>query len=277
MIHCGFLNKRKSIEAFTIGGIAGRDESKMVEKNIKGYECVHLNKAYVDENTLENYPDLVYHLEGSLYEQGIFLQYELLKSINQKDNRNSILFSGEGSDQVFSWSYHSRTINLLKQIRYWLGIVKNLFKSDEVSNFRVPGGFLYKTCSYDFLTYIVLKKNGILMNEINISYVHPYLMRPIVDIAYANRSKNLKDKNSHIEACNQEIDEKIIKNIKNIGGATDPIALFENCSYINKIEKLVKNSKYNILKITKKRSSQHYLDYLLKVLYLEIFEYRRRS
>ena len=268
-----FLNKNKTIEAFSIGGIAGRDEASLVEKNIQDYRGVHLNKAYVDEKTLENYPDLIYHLEGALYEQGIFLQYELSNTIHQKGNKNMILFSGEGSDQVFSWSYHSKFIDFLKQFRYFLSVVKHFFENDELSNLRIPGGFLNITSYYHSLTYVILKKNGILMNDINISYVHPYLMRPIIDIAYANRHLNLNDKKSHIKACEREIDPKIMKNIMNVGGTTEPIALFKNCSYLGRIENLVRNSKYNILKVSKERSFNEYLDYLLKVLYLEIFEY----
>ena len=46
-----------------------------------------------------------------------------------------------------------------------------------------------------------------------------------------------------------------------------------NCNYLDKIKSFVTRSKYNILKIKRDLNSNDYFDYLLKVLYLDIFEY----
>lgn len=42
-----FLDKNKPIEAFSIGGVSGRDETIMVQENIKSYHNTNLNISYV--------------------------------------------------------------------------------------------------------------------------------------------------------------------------------------------------------------------------------------
>lgn len=268
-----FLDKNKSIEAFTVGGIAGVDESKQVANNIKDYNNTKLNVSYVNENTLENYPDLIYNLEGAVYERGIFLQYELLNSIKQKELNNAIMFFGEGSDQIFSYEYYNKWFYYFRSIVYFLlMLIKHPF-GDEIRNFHIRGGLIDKASKYETLTYKIIKKNGILMNNLGITTEYPYLNRNIINIGHWKRFENILKKRSHIKACNKKIEPNILKSIAKIGGATDPIALFSNCSYIEKIESFVSKSKYNILKINKNQSSNKYLNYLLKVLYIEIFEY----
>lgn len=268
-----FLDKDKPIEAFSIGGVAGRDETIQVAYNIRNHNNTNLNVAYVSEDTLNNYPDLIYILEGSTYERGIFLQYELANKIKDKKTDNVVLFAGEGADQIFAAQYYSNIISLWEISKYILRKMLKLKFGDNLRNLFIRGGILDKTNQYNFLNYVITKKNGILMNNLEIDYVYPYLYKNIINLGYYNRYKNFKDKKSHKEACNKKIDSDILKNVKKIGGATEAAALFENCSYMTEIENFVDNSKFNILKIKKNLSSDSYREYLLKVLYLEIFEY----
>lgn len=268
-----FLDKNKPIEAFSIGGVTGRDETIQVRENIKAYNNTNLNIAYVSEETLNNYLDLVYNLEGAVYERGIFLQYELANKIKSKNEENTILFAGEGADQIFSAQYHNKIFYFWKMLKY---IIKKILKrdfGDDLRNIFIKGGILDRTNPYNFLDYVITKKNGILMNNIGVNYIYPYLSKNIINFGYLNRYKNIKGKKSHKEACNKKIDSNILKNITKVGGSTEAIALFENCSYMNEIEEVVKNSKFNILRIKEDLSSDSYREYLLKVLYLEIFEY----
>ena len=267
-----FLDKNNHIEAYSIGGVIGVDETKVVLENIKKYSNINLNTGYVDTFTLNNYPKLIYYLEGSVYEQGIFLQYELMKKVKDKTKNNTIMFCGEGADQVFSLEYFMRFLNPLI-------ILKNLYKrcrffKEDLLNLNIKGGFIYKNHVFNFLSYIIMKKNGILMNEIGVNVIYPYISKNIVNIAYKERFKNNLDKKTHKEFCKEIIEPDIYKNIVKLGGTTEPIALFKYCTYIKDIENLVNKSKYNILKIKNKNiKSKNYLNYLLRILYLEIFEY----
>ena len=267
------LNKNKPIEGFTVGGISGRDETKVVGDNVKDYKNTNLNISYVDNNTLNNYPDLIYKLEGAVYEKGIFLQYALLNSIKNKDKNNVVLISGEGSDEIFSLEYFSKLKYLYRSIKNILIPIKNENWKDEINNINIKGGFLYQFNSKEAIRCIIIKKSGILMNDANIYYLHPYLNRNIIDIAYTNRYKNIKYKTSHIKACKKVINDNILNRIKHMPGSTEPIALFKNFKYIKQIESIVNKSTYNILNIKIRESNNNYLDYMLKILYLEIFEY----
>lgn len=268
-----FLDKNKNIEAFSVGGIAGRDETKDVKNNVKDYKNTNLNIAYVSEKTLDIYPDLIYKLEGAIYEGGIFLQYELANTIKSIKVESAILFAGEGADQIFCWGYFNKIQYLFRCAKYILKTIKDLNFGDIVRNLNIKAGILGITDQYKMLTYIIMKKNGILMNDIGIDYIYPFLSRNIIDIAYSTRYTNLTSKKSHINACNKQIDSNILKNIAKIGGSTDSIALLKNCEYVNELEEWVKKSKYNCLRISRRKFSNNYKEYLLKVLYLEVFEY----
>lgn len=265
-----FLNKTNNIEAFSVGGIIGINETPIVKENVNKYKKVNLNTSLVNHSTLDDFPNIVYHLEGNLYERGVFLQYELMKSIEKKNIDNAILFLGEGADQVFSFEYYSK-------IYYYLRVMKKIICNSVkdfnfVKNLCLGGGIFQTYSSSNFLNYIVLKKNGIMMNDINVECFYPYMNQNIVNIAYHNRYKDVHKKYFHIFACRQKIDKDIQKNITKIGGTTEEKTLFDKCDYYNDLEKFAKNSKYNVLNITK-NDMDIYFDYLLKIVYLEIFEY----
>ena len=256
-----FLDKNNHVEAFSIGGMIGQDEAVKVRNNIKFYKNVNLNIGYVDMYTLDNYVEIVNILEGAIYEEGIFLQYELSKLIKSKNLNNAVLFAGEGSDQIFSYFYYNHIMDIVEKKPFFF--LRRILRKKLKHYLYLPK---------EFLSYGILKKHGIFVNNINIISILPYLNRNIVNLAYKVKNKNIGNKNFHIEACNKIIDKRLLNRIQNIGGKTDPIALFENCSYFKEIELLVENSKYNILKIDK-FVTWKYFDYLLKIMYLEIFEY----
>lgn len=265
-----FLNKSNKIEAFSVGGTVGVNETNMVKKNINKYKNVNLNTSLVDHSTLDNFPNIVYHLEGNLYERGIFLQYELMKSIKKKHNDNAILFLGEGADQVFSFEYYNKFYYFLRVLKKI--VCTSLMNLNFVKDLCLGGGVFQAYSSSNFLNYIIVKKNGIMMNDINVECFYPYMNKNIVNIAYHNRYKNVRNKYFQINACRKTIDQDIQQNITKIGGTTEENALFDKCTYFDELEMFAKDSKYNLLNITKKEK-KFYFDYLLKIVYLEIFEY----
>ena len=170
-----FLDKNKPIEAFSIGGITGTDETEKVADNIKKYNNTHLHISYVNEKTLEEYPNLIYNLEGALYERGIFLQYELYKNISKMQLENVNIFAGEGADQIFSYEYYNEKYYYIRCIKYITKRLKKILKNHTSS--KTNGGIVNRFNRYQFLTYIIIKKNGILMNNLNINTVYPYLYK----------------------------------------------------------------------------------------------------
>ena len=59
--------------------------------------------ALTDKDTLSTLPDLVWRLEGAVYEVGNFLQYELNRTL--AENGVKRIFCGECADQVLHEDY----------------------------------------------------------------------------------------------------------------------------------------------------------------------------
>ena len=77
-----FINRR--IHAFTIGGKKGRNEIPFVSNNLRSYNNIVHHTGIVDECIFEYFPDIVWRLDGTLYEGGVFLQYALSKLAREK-------------------------------------------------------------------------------------------------------------------------------------------------------------------------------------------------
>lgn len=194
------------INAFSVGGKFGKNELPAVTENAKHYDRLTLSSALTDENTLQNLPDIVWRLEGSVYEVGLFLQYELAKLVS--DSGKKYLICGECADQVMNVHY---------------------LQNDRIFSQKKDGKPLYYEFSeYPFIfgNYLILKKNGILANSFGIETRYPYLDEKIVAISHALREINGKDKRVHTANCREKLPPEIIANMAKIGGATECHSLF---------------------------------------------------
>lgn len=206
------------INAFSVGGIVGKNEIPLVEKNVRSYNNISLFTAYTDSKTLSNLPDIVWRLEGATYECGIFLQYELFRLLH--DCNQSFMICGEGADQVMNvWCFDEH--------RIFPNSKNNLYK---VSDFP-----------YLFISNLVLKKSGILANSFGIETRYPYLDNEFISIAKALAPLNGIDKSFHISRCKSTLPSEVVENITKIGGATDCQSLFqseiEKEKFISRIKK----------------------------------------
>ena len=203
-----------SINAFSVGGKFGKNELPVVEKNVKHYKSMKLSSALTDKDTLQNFPDIVWRLEGSVYEVGLFLQYELAKLV-QKNGKKSLI-CGECADQVMN-KYYLREDRLFPQ---------------------KDGGapLYYEFSEYPFIfgNYLILKKNGILANSFGIETRYPYLDNEVVSVSHALRSINGKDKRVHTANCEDCLPTEILENMSKIGGATEFHSLFNSEDEIRK-------------------------------------------
>lgn len=197
------------INAFSVGGKFGKNELPLVEENIKSFPKANLVSALTDENTLQHMPDIVWRLEGNVFESGIFLQYELAKHVS-KAGKN-YLICGECADQVLN---------------------ENYLRNDRVFPEK-QGYYEFSEYPYIFGSYLILKKNGILFNSFGIETRYPYLSDEFVDIAWALRYENGKDKRCHVANCREHLPKLVIQNISKIGGSTDCHSLFAGKNEIN--------------------------------------------
>lgn len=214
------------INAFSVGGKFGKNELPVVEANVKHYNRMKLNSALTDKNTLQNLPDIVWRLEGSVYEVGLFLQYELAKLVF--DSGKKYLICGECADQVMNKYY-------LQEDR--------LFPQKNNGNVTY-----YEFSEYPFIfgNYLILKKNGILANSFGIETRYPYLDNEVVSVSHALRSINGKDKRVHTANCEECLPDGILKNMSKIGGATECHSLFNSAEEIKEFFAFVEKSNFYI-------------------------------
>lgn len=211
------------VNAFSIGGKFGKNELPVVEQNVKQFPRTTLISALTDSTTLQNYPDIVWRLEGNVYEVGLFLQYELHSLVNK--NGKHTLICGECADQVMNQYYFTEERN----------------KTDEQESDKY---YEFSEYPYVFGSYLILKKNGILANSFDIDTKYPYLDDEFIALNKPLAENNGKEKRVHIENCNACLPKEIIDNISKIGGATECHSLFDNEQEIKNFFKFVEKSQF---------------------------------
>jgi len=233
----------RKINAFSIGGINGIDETKVASQIAEMYQSVQLFSALVTPDTLKHLDEIVCILEGTVYERGIFLQYELAKLMKSHSIHN--LICGECADQVF----HQNTYNRIPENTFLYG-------------------YLDTPCQ--MATYVVLKKSRLIMEAFGIDTRYPFLTPGMIDIGYETRFINGSSKEFHKTQCKEILPQKVLELISKQGGSTDLSSLF----YGN-ISNLLEKRKYysSSFRITGKYCKEEAIrDYYLSLLYLESFE-----
>lgn len=211
------------INAFSIGGKFGKNELPVVKQNVKQFPRTKLISELTDSSTLQNYPDIVWRLEGNVYEVGLFLQYELNKLVSE--NGKKTLICGECADQVMNQYYFTDERNAVPDT-----------SSDKYYEFS--------EYPYVFGSYLILKKNGILANSFDIDTKYPYLDDEFISLNKPLTEYNGKNKTVHKENCNKCLPKEIIDNISKIGGSTECHSLFENDEEIKQFFSFVEKSDF---------------------------------
>ena len=212
------------INAFSIGGKFGKNELPIVEKNVKEFPRTTLFSKLTDSETLQNYPDIVWRLEGNVYENGLFLQYELNKLVHESGKKD--LICGECADQVLNQYYFNEDRNAIP------------------AKGSAPVYYEFSDYPYIFSSYLIYKKNGIMANSFDIQTKYPYLDNEFVALCKPLGEYNGKTKRKHKENCNECLPEGIIDNISKIGGATECHSLFNSSQEIERFCKYVERSTF---------------------------------
>ena len=210
------------VNAFSIGGKKGKNELPKVKENMKEYPDVKLHTALTSDDTLQHFPDIVWRLEGNVYEAGVFLQYELAKLVTGLGKK--YLVCGECADQVMN---------------------ENFLKQDRI----FPDKFAYYPFDkfpYIYSSHLILKKNGILFNSFGVETKYPYYDERFVSVANAVAPISGRDKRCHVANCKSCLPPTVLKNsIVKIGGNTEFHSLFANADECGKLLATVENSDFH--------------------------------
>ena len=253
-----YLNKNtdKEIDMFTIGGFDGVDESGVVRNNLKYYDRKRnmLTTTYTTPKTLGMLGDIVWRLDGAVYEKGIFLQYELASAIAA--GRYKHIVCGEGADQIMHIDYN--------------------LKGEEYDDFFLRGKI--NRHPYVFSSSIIMKKSAIMMRSFGIEGRYPYMNQRFAQTAFALRNINGKDKTFHKSYCAEYLPQGIVRNTQKVGGTTSLHSLFndkdeikeflayiESSKLFNKYQPII-NSKHNNDEISREKIGSIKNDFIPKVI-----------
>lgn len=235
---------QKRIEAFSIGGIKGVDETGIASK-IAAFYDVNFTTSFVNTETLKHLDEIVAILEGSVYERGIFLQYELAKII-RKNNINTLI-CGECADQVF----HQNTYKNIPDNTFLYG---------------------YNETPYQMAVYTVLRKNRMIMDAYNIQTIYPFLTPQMIGIGYKTKDLNCFTKEFHKAQCKKILPHYVLELIIKQGGTTDLQALFPDDFDCSKAITKCKYYSKDFILTQKYDREEAIRDYYLSLLFLESFE-----
>lgn len=247
------------IKAFCIGGTIGKNEIPDAEKISEYYGNVDLYTRLVNGSSLEKFPEIVYAMEGCMYESGLFLQYELASLVSSHGVKHMML--GECADQVLNFEMYHPFYQQKAIIGYTLKkLPKRTF---EKLRFRP-----YRT-AYDMAAYIVAKKNGVLMNYFGISPEYPYMRKEFMRICRDAVQIGEKKKEYHKMVITRILPEYITSVIHKVPGATELKELFVGEISYEDILRLCKKSPY--YKPAKFDDQYYEIDNYMKITYLELF------
>lgn len=234
-----------NVQTFSVGGLKGVDETDIAFKISNQYDNVYFYRSFVSPETLEHLDEIVSILEGSVYERGVFLQFELSRLL-QKHNVTHLI-CGECADQVFH-------INTYKEIS------------------EAPFLYGYQETPLQMAVYAVLKKSRMMLEAHGVQGLYPFLTPEMVSIGYETRNINGTTKEFHKMQCQNMLPNSVVELIGKNGGSTDLSTLFpDDFECKHKIKKCKYYSESYML--TKKFDYDEALrDYYLNLLFLESFE-----
>lgn len=249
----------KRIDAFCIGGTIGTDEIPDAEKISAYYGNVDLHTRRVNGSSFDKLPEIVYAMEGCMYERGIFLQYELADLVSSHGIKDIML--GESADQVLNFEMYHPIHQAKAVIGYTLKkLPGRIFKG---LHFRP-----YRTV-YDMATYIVAKKNGIMMNYFGVNPEYPYMRKDFMKICQNAVKIGEKKKEFHKKVINEVLPKEVTSVIHKMPGSTELKDLFIGEITYDDILELCKKSPY--YKPKKFDDGFYEIDNYLKITYLEVF------
>lgn len=189
----------RKVQAYTVGSKNGSNETAAVKENVKNLN-VDLYIEQIDETYFEHFADIVWRLDGSVYESGVFLQYALAKAVGAAGAK--YLLCGEGSDEVQNQRY--------AQSRDRVCCGKNLRDKK------------YFTYSDPFVgtNMMIMKKSAIMLNSFGVVGRYPFKSASVVSVAAANARANGTEKKLYKRQCQKLFPPSVAANVQTRGGTT---------------------------------------------------------
>lgn len=243
------VQNNKELTAASVFGERGQSEKDFVNEIGQVYSISPVF-CKVGPDSLGAFEEIVRHLDGSVFEPGIFLQFELARRL-QALGCDAII-CGECADQVYNENFYKTSAATVQDYKFG-------------SN------------PYELAAYVVLKKSGIMMNSFGIRPYYPFCDAEIIRIGSLFRKENGQDKKLHKELCKSVFPSEVSAVINKRGGSTEPCALFSSEETSREfIREVFATSKYFRADCPMTRrfgpNYDYKLQYALTLRYLELFE-----
>ena len=194
------INTNRKINAYTIGSDTGKSEIDTVKKNIKYLSNIEHHIEYVDTTYFEYIADIVWRLDGCVFESGVFLQYALAKSASMSGAK--YMLCGEGSDEVQSMYYYESLSRVLR-----IGV-------DDNENIYIYSDPFIGT------NMLILKKSSIMLDSFGIKGKYPFKTKKIEEVSNGVARLNKTNKKYYKRLLSNELNPNILSNLKTTGGTT---------------------------------------------------------
>lgn len=194
------LKDSYTIDAFTVGGESGKNEIPIVEKNIKSYKNVTHHTCLADSSLFSKLPEIIWRLDGYVYERGIFLQYMLADLVSKNGGKH--LICGECSDEHQCLLYR-------QEYKHYL--------HNKVSPVQTLDWMLQP---YSWGNFVVLKKSALMLNSFGILGCYPFATKKFTDVAAGLGKKNLDKKLLYISLLENELPKELYDGLFHAGGST---------------------------------------------------------
>lgn len=209
----------QTVHAFTVGGKEeGKNEISAVKQNISHVQNVQLHESFVDTSFYSSLADIVWRLDGFVFESGVFLQYALARSA--KENGAAYLICGEGSDEtqsIYYWESLHRATNGEIQPNEKLYIYSDPFVGTNM---------------------LILKKSSLMLNSFGIVGKYPFKHKRVSEVAVSVAKLNGTGKKYYKKQCKKAFLPEITENLKTTGGTTGNASAV-NASQMQNIERFL--------------------------------------
>ncbi|MBP3890767.1 MAG: hypothetical protein J6D29_01200 [Solobacterium sp.] len=216
------------IEAFTVGGKRGNNEISSVEQIVAHTKDVNLHSVTIGSDYAEVLPDIVWRLNGCVYESGIFLDYALSNMAHNFGAK--YLITGAGSDET-------QFIHYLDNLNAIATGIKN-------TNTQM----YYHSDPYAFANKVYLKKNSVLLNSFGVDGMYPFKNRKFVEVAHTLENIQKTHKTYYKEEMKKQLPPEVYEVLKTQGGTTTVGAIYTGDDLLRIKEKLEKTEFLKTLK-----------------------------
>lgn len=212
----------EKIHAFTVGSRHGTNETAAVAENVRDLK-VELHTELIDERYFDYFADIVWRLDGCVYESGVFLQYALANMVSRAGV--SYLLCGEGSDEVQSIHYRPSLARVLdgaatRDKRY------------------------YTYCDPFIGTHLmVMKKSSVMLNSFGVVGRYPFKSTSVEAVAAGAAKANGTQKKYYKKKCRELFPAQIAGNLKTRGGTTGVRTVISS-EQLEQLKKLMEDNEW---------------------------------